>query len=189
MTENAIADPILKQRLAFRRTTGESGAEVLHVETWVDPGGGVPPHVHPDMEERFTVHSGHCDFLGGRHWRTAGPGETVVVPAGVRHAYRNRSDETAHVVCEAEPASTLQEFLEAITALGQAGRLTRHALPNSFAALLEAVVIAEDHKEMVELGFPMPPRPVQKLLFPPLARIGRRRGLAGRMPTRITSPV
>src|SRR3954447_9883632 len=140
MASQVIADPILKQRLAFRRSTGEGGGEILHVETWVDPGGGVPPHVHPAMEERFTVHSGRCDFLGGRRWRTAGPGETVVVPAGTRHAYRNRGEEVAHVTCEAEPPSTLQEFLESIIALAQAGRLSRHALPNGFGALLEAVV-------------------------------------------------
>src|SRR4051794_41161062 len=95
-----LEDPILKQRLGFRRSTDENGTEVLEVDTWVEPGGGVTPHVHPAMEERFTVHSGQCDFLAGRRWHTAGPGETVVVPAGTRHAYRNRGDEVAHVICE-----------------------------------------------------------------------------------------
>ena len=33
---------------------------------------------------------GTPSFLAGRKWRTASAGETVVAPAGVRHAYRNR---------------------------------------------------------------------------------------------------
>src|SRR5918992_5655204 len=128
MNQRVIEDPVLRQRLSFRRTTDEDG-EVLHVETWIDQGGGVTPHVHPAMEERFEVLAGHPSFLAGRRWRTAAPGETVVVPAGLRHAYRNRGDEVAHVVCEARPPSTLQEFLEEAAALGRAGKVTRHALP------------------------------------------------------------
>jgi hypothetical protein len=34
---------------------------------WVDPGGGVPPHVHPSMEERFEVLSGELSLLDGRN--------------------------------------------------------------------------------------------------------------------------
>ena len=135
-----IEDPVLRQRLDFRRTTDEDGGEVLHVEMWVDPGGGVPPHIHPAMEERFEVLEGTPSFLAGRKWRTASAGETVVAPAGVRHAYRNRGEETAHIVCHARPPSTLQEFLEETAALGRAGKLTRRgALPNSFDALVRAV--------------------------------------------------
>src|SRR2546426_3516971 len=107
MEQQLVEDPALRQRLTFRRTT-EDGAEVLHVEMWVDPGGGVPPHIHPAMEERFEVLVGRPSFLAGRKWRTAGPGEMVVVPPGTRHAYRNRDDEVAHVLCHARPPSLLQ---------------------------------------------------------------------------------
>src|SRR4051794_11446252 len=92
-----IEDPVLRQRLSFTRTTDEHG-EVLHVETWVDPGGGVTPHIPPAMEERFEVLEGRVSFLAGKRWKEAGAGETVVVPAGVRHAYRNETDATAHMV-------------------------------------------------------------------------------------------
>lgn len=78
-------DPVFRQRFRCSRTQ-EGGGEVLHVETWVDPGGGVTPHVHPAMEERFEVLSGRLEFLAGRTWRSASAGESVLVPAGVRHA-------------------------------------------------------------------------------------------------------
>ena len=43
MEQRTFEDPVLKQRLRFRRTTDVDGGPVLHVETWVDPGGGVTP--------------------------------------------------------------------------------------------------------------------------------------------------
>lgn len=176
MTTELIEDPLGRQRLTFRRETDPDGGEVLLVEFWVDPGGGVPPHIHPNVEERFRVIDGQAEFLGGRKWQTAGAGETVVVPPGTRHAYRNRGDATAHVICEARPPSTLQEFLEEIAALARDGKLMRPGFPKSPRALLDAAAVVERHRDMVTLLFPtMPPRPVQRLLLPPLARLAERR--------------
>src|SRR3954447_1514738 len=45
-----IEDPVLRQRYSFERRD-----DVLIVDVWVDPGGGVTPHVHPAMEEHFRV--------------------------------------------------------------------------------------------------------------------------------------
>jgi quercetin dioxygenase-like cupin family protein len=177
MTERIFEDPVLRQRLSFRRTTDEDGGEVLHVETWVDAGGGVTPHVHPAMDERFEVLEGRPSFLAGRTWRTASPGETVVVPPGTRHAYRNNGEKTVHMVCRVRPPSTLQEFLEDTVALSRAGKITRHGLPRSLDGLLAGAILAERYRDMVVLGFPpMPPPLVQRILFPTLARLGERRG-------------
>jgi quercetin dioxygenase-like cupin family protein len=160
-----VADPVLRQRLDFSRSTDPDGGEVLHVEIWLDPGGGVTPHIHPAMEERFEVLAGTPSFLAGRKWSTAATGDTVVVPAGMRHAYRNRSGETAHMVCHARPPSTLQEFLEETAALSRAGKITRRGLPTGVRALRDGLALAARHREMVVLLFPPMPPLVQKLLF------------------------
>jgi quercetin dioxygenase-like cupin family protein len=175
-----VEDPVLRQRFRFGRTTDPDGGEVLHVDTEVHPGGGVTPHLHQSMEERFEVLSGRPSFLAGRRWQTAEPGETVVVPAGMRHAYRNRSDETVRMVCHVRPPSTLQEFLEETAAMSRAGMLSRRgALPKGPRALAAGAALAERHRDMVVLMFPpMPPRIVQRLLFPLLARFGERGGAA-----------
>jgi quercetin dioxygenase-like cupin family protein len=178
-----IEDPVLRQRLSFTRTTDPDGTEVLHVETWVDPGGGVTPHVHPGMEERFEVLAGTASFLAGRTWTKAAAGDTVVVPAQTRHAYRNDSGGTVHMVCHVRPASSLQAFLEEVAALSRAGRIGRWGLPTSPGALLDGAALAHRHRDMVTLQFPpMPPRPVQRLLFPLLARLAHgRRGAVARV--------
>jgi quercetin dioxygenase-like cupin family protein len=162
-------------RSRFWRTTDNTN-EVLHVETWVDPGGGVTPHFHPAMEERFEVRDGRPEFLAGRRWKGAKPGDTVVVPPGTRHAFRNRSGEEAHFVCHATPPSTLQEFLEDAAALSRAGGITSRALPRNLDGLLQAAVMAHHYRDMVTLLAPLPPPAIQRLVIPRLARAGERRG-------------
>ena len=175
MANDLVEDPVFGTRYRFWRTTDQDGGEVQHVEMWVRPGGGVSAHIHPSMHERFTVRAGRCEFLAGRTWVAAGPGETVVVPPGTRHAFRNRGGEETHVACEARPPSSLQAFLEDVAGLSRAGKLTRIGLPKP-GAVLEAAVLIHRYRDMVTLLFPAPPRVVQRLLVPPLARLAERRG-------------
>jgi quercetin dioxygenase-like cupin family protein len=177
MAAEWIEDPVLRQRYRFERDTDPDGGEVLRVETRVDPTGGVTPHAHPAMEERFTVHSGRMNFLSGRKWVEAGPGETVVVPPGTRHNYRNDSEKPVHMTCEVRPPSTLQEFLTEAAELNRAGKLTRNAFPKRPSTILDVALLAERYREMVLFSFPPGPPPlIQRLVFPPLARLARRRG-------------
>jgi quercetin dioxygenase-like cupin family protein len=173
-----VEDPVFRHRLKFERTTDEHGAEAVRCEMWVDPGGGVPPHVHPRMEERFTVLEGRAEFLAGRRWIGADVGETVVVPAGTRHAYRNRGSAIAHVVCIATPPDPgLEGFLTDAAALGRAGRMTKLGIPKGISGLLQGAVMLDYYGEMVEMGWPpFPPPAIQRLVMAPLARIAARRG-------------
>jgi quercetin dioxygenase-like cupin family protein len=146
MAGHLVEDPVFRIRYRFTRSADPGGEEVQHVEMWIDPGAGVSPHLHPFMEERFTVVAGRAELLGGRRWRSTGPGETVVVPPGTRHAFRNRGDAVAHVRAEARPPSTLQAFLEDVAGLSRAGKLTRPGLPKP-TALLEAALLAHHYRE------------------------------------------
>src|ERR1700736_968791 len=175
MTADQVEDPVFRTRYRFKRTTDRDGTEVQHVEMWVDPAGGVTPHIHASMEERFTVVAGRPEFLSGRRWLAANPGVTVVVPAGTRHAFRNRGDQVAHVLAEARPASSLQEFLEQVAGLSRAGKLSSLGVPKP-GGVLDAIVLAYHHREMVLLLFPSPPPILQRVLLPPLARFAERRG-------------
>ena len=53
--------------------------------------------MHPEQEERFDVVSGAMAFRVGLRRVVAGPGETVVVPAGRVHRFENAGDEPTHV--------------------------------------------------------------------------------------------
>ena len=154
-----VEDAVLKQRYEFRRD-----GDTLVVEAWVDPGGGVTPHVHPAMEEHFTVLDGEIEFLVGRKWVQTGD---VIVPAGTRHAYRNRGRQTAHMVTEVTPALELEAFLTEIAGLAQRRRFTRHGLPTSPGAAPELAAVAQRYRETVVLETPMRP------LIPLFARFAR----------------
>jgi quercetin dioxygenase-like cupin family protein len=175
MASDLVEDPVFRARYRFERATEDGGAEVQHVEMWVDPGGGVTPHIHPAMSESFTVLEGVCEFLAGRRWRAAQAGDTVVVPAGTRHAFRNRGNEVAHVRAQARPPSTLQAFLEDVAGLSRAGKLSRLGLPKP-GGVLDAFALAHYYRDMVVLLFPAPPVFLQRLLLPAVARIAERRG-------------
>jgi mannose-6-phosphate isomerase-like protein (cupin superfamily) len=176
MTDEFIEDPVLKLRSRFWRTSDGDSSEVLNVETLVEPGGGVTPHIHPAMEERFEVVEGRPEFLTGRRWKAYEPGALVVVAPGTRHAFRNRGSVVVRLTCVATPPSTLQEFLEDAAALSRSGAITSRALPRSLDGLLRAAVLVHHYRDMVTLLAPLPPPALQRLVIPPLARAGERRG-------------
>jgi len=170
MTEQVIEDPVLKQRYVFRRQ-----GEVLQVEVWVDPGGGVVPHVHPTFEERFRVLSGALTFEVGDETTVVPGGEEALVPAGTRHTYRNGGSEPAHFVADASPpVAELQGFLEDAAALARAGKMMRPGMPGP-RGLMAAAVMVRHYRPHVTLLFP--PLILQRILLDPLAHLAERRGL------------
>jgi quercetin dioxygenase-like cupin family protein len=156
-----VEDPVLKQRYRFTRE-----GDTLTVEARVDPGGGVTPHVHPSLEERFTVLDGEIEFLVGRRWQKLAQ---VVVPAGTRHAYRNRGAQPAHMVTTVTPPLELEEFLTEIADLAQRRRFTRTGMPTSLKAIPELAAVAQRYRTTVELETPLKP------LIPLAARLGSSR--------------
>ena len=163
-----IDDPLFRQRYRFSRH-----GEVLRVEIWTKPGGGVlAEHVHPQLEERYELVEGEVTFKVDGERQQAGPGERLVVAPGVRHSFENTGTETAHLVVEADPALQLRESIEEGAALARAESFTESGKPRSVRALVEGAALARRYRETVVLS--SPPPAVQRLLFPLLARFASR---------------
>jgi mannose-6-phosphate isomerase-like protein (cupin superfamily) len=168
MTSELLDDPLFHQRYRFSRD-----GDMLRVEIWTDPGGGVlAEHVHPRLEERYQVLEGEVTFRLDREPRRAGAGERLVVPAGVRHSFENTGEGIAHLVVEAEPALELRESIKEGVRLGRAGMLTAGGKPRGLRGLIEAAALAHRYRETVVLS--SPPPALQRLLFPLLARFSAR---------------
>src|SRR3954454_4534816 len=104
-----IENPISGETIAFRQTAADTGGELLAFDLTLTPDGHVPgAHVHPEQEERFTVVEGTMKFRLGRRKIVAGPGETVVVPAGKVHRFANGGDADARVRVEVHPALKME---------------------------------------------------------------------------------
>jgi len=77
--------------------SARNGATQLCIfEQWVVPGAGAPTHSH-SVEEVLTVHEGRAEMWIGEQRMTVSAGQSLIVPAGRWHGFRNCGDVTLHV--------------------------------------------------------------------------------------------
>src|SRR3954465_8971928 len=123
-----IENPVTGQRLTFL-TIDDPG--LFRAEGWFPPGGfaGVE-HVHPVQDEHFEVLAGSAAFSVSGAETVLGATETIDVPAGVRHTFRNAGPDDMRVLFEFRPgpASTVR-FYELYFAFAQEGRVNDDAMP------------------------------------------------------------
>jgi quercetin dioxygenase-like cupin family protein len=157
-------DPVHRSRYTFA-----PDGENMVVETWLEPGGELPPHLHPRQEERWSVVEGEVRFQLGNVKRVIGPqdGEMIVLP-GTKHGLKSSGGREAHLRCLVLPAYGLQSFLEESAAAAREGLFMRGGIPRSPRGLRWAAAFLKKHREDVVMAFPPPP--VQRLLVALFAR-------------------
>ena len=167
-TTEEIHDPVMGYWVSFERR-----GENLIINTRVIPGGGPPPHVHPNGDERFAVEKGQVEFLVGRNKVPAGPGDELVVPRGTRHAFKNVGSTEALFEAEVmpEPSGKGQEFFRETAAAAQQGMYTRRGIPTSPRAARHLLEILERYQDFAVIT--NPPPAAQRLLFPLARRFAR----------------
>src|SRR5262245_52143141 len=170
-----LENPASGERITIRRTAAETNGELLAIDLRLPAGRRVPAglHRHPLQEERFEVVEGTMRFRMGRRRIVAGPGEVVVVPAGVRHDFANAGDQEALVRVEVRPALRMERLFETAVALAQDGRTMLGGIPRP----LDLVLFLSEFEQEVQAAFP--PRWAQRIAFAPLLWVARRRGRAG----------
>jgi mannose-6-phosphate isomerase-like protein (cupin superfamily) len=65
-------------------------------EQWVAPGVGAPTHSHP-VEEVLTVCEGEAEMWMDEEHVIVSSGQSLVVPAGRKHGFRNSGKTTLHI--------------------------------------------------------------------------------------------
>ena len=170
-----LDNPVSGERFEFRRTAADTNGELLEFDLTLAADGHVPgAHVHPEQEERFVVHRGRVQFRLGMRKIVAGPGDTVVVPKGKIHAFKNVGGEDAKVRVQVTPALDMERLLETTVALAEEGATNRKGMPKPVHLALFV------RRFRREVRAPFPPAPVVNALLAPLAWIGARRGQAER---------
>lgn len=77
--------------------SAQNGAKQLCIfEQWVAPGNGAPTHSHP-VEEVLTVHKGEAEMWLDQEKMIVKAGQSLIVPAGRLHGFRNSGDVTLHL--------------------------------------------------------------------------------------------
>jgi quercetin dioxygenase-like cupin family protein len=165
-----VENPVTGERIVFRQTSADTNGELVAIDLALPPGGHVPGlHVHPLQEERFEVTAGKMKFRYGMKTIVAGPGETVVVPAGKIHNFANAGDEPSQCRVEIRPALKMEQLFETTVRLATEGRTNSKGMPKP----LDLALFVEEFKD--EVRAPFPPAPVVKAVMAPLRALARRR--------------
>ncbi|MCY1551874.1 Cupin domain protein [compost metagenome] len=89
----------------------------------VPPGGGPPPHSHPDTQEMFYVLEGEVEFKTETGKQIVGKDGFVNIPfGGTVHCFKNNSQEFVRLLCTVVPAG-LEKLFEEIGAHVEAGQM------------------------------------------------------------------
>jgi quercetin dioxygenase-like cupin family protein len=170
-----IQNPVSGESIEFIRTAAETDGELLEIELTLSPDGSVPgAHVHPEQEERFHVLEGKMKFRLGMKTIVAEPGDTVVVPKGRVHRFKNAGDGPARARVEVVPALDMEQLFETTAELAHEGSVTRKGMPKP----LHLALFVRRYER--EVRAPFPPAWVVRVLMAPLAALARRRGHAER---------
>jgi quercetin dioxygenase-like cupin family protein len=165
-----VENPVTGERIVFRQTAADTNGELLAIDLSLPVGGHVPGvHVHPLQEEAFHVTSGKMKFRHGLKPIVAGPGESVVVPAGKIHSFAQHGDDPAQCRVEIRPALKMEQLFETTVRLAQDGRTNSKGMPKP----LELALFVEEFRD--EVRAPFPPAWFVRLVMTPLRAIARRR--------------
>jgi mannose-6-phosphate isomerase-like protein (cupin superfamily) len=89
-------------------------AQLCMFEQWIAPGAGAPTHSH-SVEEVLTVREGEAEMWMGDERVTVSAGQSLIVPAGRKHGFRNSGNLTlqlhavlASAIFEATPEGTTE---------------------------------------------------------------------------------
>jgi mannose-6-phosphate isomerase-like protein (cupin superfamily) len=161
-------------RTIFNSSTGERiaftdvHADILRLNWRSMPGGAITEHVHPHQHERFIISEGEAHFTVNRKTHVVGPGETLDVPAGVRHSESNQGSAEVVGVIELRPALRTKEMFEAFAGLAAEGKTTPRGAPKN-PLQLGATVWHFRHESRATV----PPIWLQNLILPPLSGLAK----------------
>jgi quercetin dioxygenase-like cupin family protein len=133
------------------------------------PGGPAPPpHIHPRQRETFTLEEGDFELKLDGKWRKLAPGESVTVPAGATHTYRNEGTQTARVRTVHEPGLSFEQYIRDL----HATVAEHNAVKITPGVAVRMAVIWRNHSDTIQAGdLPM------KMAFGVLGRVAPLLGL------------
>jgi quercetin dioxygenase-like cupin family protein len=173
-----VVNNVTGERVVTLIGTGDGKGDRLAADLRVRPGGGVVgEHYHPSLTERFRIVGGRLQVNLDGERRVLETGADVTILPGMVHDWSNASnEEEARVLVDVAPGRRFELMVTTLFGLANDGKSNSKGLPRP----AQLAVLAEEFADIVR--FTKPPVAVQKLLFGPLALIGRARGYRGYYP-------
>lgn len=162
--------PRTGEKFVFLKRSRDTQGEIFEIEFFVREFALVAarPHIHATAEERVELIAGTARVRMGREEKIVGPGEAVVIPAGMVHFLRGEGEEFLHFRLQMRPPMKTETMFETLIGLHRDGK--------NLTNPLQALVLASEHGNY--LGGP--PIWLQKPAFAVGAVIGRLLGYRAR---------
>ncbi len=96
--------------ITFKTSTQETGGNVFLIEHTNLLPGGPPLHLHLAQEEWFYVMEGEVLFQVGEKRLQLKPGDSVLAPRKVPHAFTAVGTKPAHMLIAFTPAGKMEQF-------------------------------------------------------------------------------
>lgn len=142
----------LGMKFYIKKTAAETNGQSFEMDIELDPhrDAGII-HIYPHAIESYEVLQGKIDVYINGNWRTLSVGEKAVVDKGVRHTFRNASNETTRVYNIHQPAMRFDQFFEALHKLANAGisKSTQRMQP-TFKAILYVSVVYTSYPDEIQ---------------------------------------
>ena len=170
---DVVWNPLTGEKALLVESGDESGGARIVTDFAVERGGFVPggEHVHDHCSEHFEVRSGRITFILDGEERTLAAGEQVTVVPGTWHRWWNAGEDEVQIRVRVEPAMRFEEAILVFWGLCADGHTNADGRPSPLLGALVAT------RYRAELRNKQPPDVVQRLMFPALAALARRRGL------------
>ena len=107
---------VLGNEITVKLSSAQTGGALFAFENTIQPGEGVPPHVHSREDEIIHMIEGECEvFLDGKTC-VAGAGSLINFPRNVVHGFRNTSSVPARALFIATPGENFEAFFNELSA-------------------------------------------------------------------------
>jgi quercetin dioxygenase-like cupin family protein len=163
-------NPVIGDKAVFLRTSRETGGSFTLLEVELVPGGGNTLHFHTAVSETFTPVQGELQLQSGNEWKVVKPGESLTVPSGTVHCFRNPAGHPVKFQVELRPGHEgFENSLKIAYGLAAEGLTDRRSIPKNFSHLALLMTMSDTY-----------PTGIFSLLTPILqwkARQARKRGV------------
>lgn len=159
------------ERVIFRKTAAETDGSCVEFDLFVAPDGRPgAPHTHLTSQEKFEVLAGSITFYKEGEPQELQTGDTIIIPAGTPHDFKNLGGREVHMRGWVEPPHHFEDLMETFFALSAMGKTDKDGRPS----LLQTVAIL--YRLRREYRVEIVPYWVQRFIFPILAMLARARG-------------
>lgn len=117
-----------------------TGGEYVEMDCTAEPDSATIIHYHPGQVETFQVLEGEMEVLRDGAWSVIKAGNSIAVPEGAVHAWRNASEAPVRFLNVHRPARGFQAHMETVDRLVKAGKVRGTKDPRSLIYLSMSAV-------------------------------------------------